>query len=43
MFGHQWHFHWQAGDGPILVVFGSTHQLKKNIVKADPSGSAHAI
>ena len=22
-------FHWRADDGPILLVFGSTHLLKK--------------
>ena len=53
MFGHHRHaeqnailmaFRWWADDGPILVVFGSTHLLKKKKV-APPlkklSGSAH--
>ena len=39
-------FRWRAGDGPLLVVFGSPHQLK-NVIKIGPrlnnfSGSAHA-
>ena len=29
-------FRWQADDGPILVVFRSTHHLKLNIVKVGP-------
>ena len=27
---------WRADDGPILVAFGSTHQLNKNVVKVGP-------
>ena len=27
---------WRADDGPILVVFGSTHQLKKAFSKLGP-------
>ena len=39
-------FHWRADDGPLIVVFGSSHQLKEIVVKAGPpltklSGSAH--
>ena len=29
-------FCWRADVGPILVVFGSTHQIKINIVKVGP-------
>ena len=33
-------FRWQADDGPILVVFGSTHQLKKSCQSWIPSEKA---
>ena len=55
--GHHWHasemaFRWRANDGPLIVVFGSSHHqlkekhTKKNNVKVRPpltklSGSAH--
>ena len=41
MLGHHWHanetlFGWRADDGPLIVVFRSSYQLKKNIVKVGP-------
>ena len=46
-------FHWQANDGPLIMVFGyylpsSTKKTQKNSVKVGPlltklSGSAHGI
>ena len=39
-------FRWWADDGPILLVFGSTHQIKTPVKVGPPlkklSGSAHA-
>ena len=52
MLGHRWHASetvlWRADDGPISVVFGSTHQFKKSVVKVGPtlkklSGSKHGL
>ena len=35
-------FRWRADDGPILVVFGTTHKLKKSWTPSEKlSGSAH--
>ena len=39
--GHHWHtsetFRWRADDDPLLVVFGSPHQLKqKTLSRLDP-------
>ena len=39
-------FRWRADNGPLIVAFGSPHQLNKNIVKVRPpltklSGSVH--
>ena len=38
-------FHWRAFDGPLKVIFGSSHQLKKQRQSWTPSdktsGSAH--
>ena len=41
----KWHlFRWRADDGPILVIFGSTHLLKKkNWTSSEKTGSAHAL
>ena len=41
-------FRWRADDGPILVAFGSTIYLNKNVVKVGPplkkhSGSTHGF